>query len=328
MLVGYRRLISYFTGAVLIASAIPAAADNSGTVTSNDIRKIQYEITTEPAEFSIEISETLGTTAKVDIVFVQETKIDVERGMVGHLNNITDRMMAAGLEQRLKELLMADIAHKAEFEKYTQAHAQMSDKEYTENKKALEQRLIGEGYESLGTASDTIGTITVEYTAWVRKSGWAGDQLGEVRGTVKLKLDAEVDWDNFIFLGGFEAIGQPNFQTRNGPRSREQRRKAREQFVAFQARFNRTLRVRLRQLNGDKKLFRSDEDRQIFLNSEVGSLEAEASKKSLLSIPFMGSRNPWNISVNFTAGELIPKPLDATSENLPAFEESNDFEDD
>ena len=320
--------VVFCVGLVLMQSV--AVAQNSGTMSLGGPRTIYHEVLTDPKILTLEVTEMLATTAKVQVRFIQETECKILTGMVGKLQNVADQLSIAEvlsadlISNRLEEMFKADIDAASKSTDYEggvtlencnpQAAA---DEGYAAIKAEAIEKLISGGFEEQEPVFRTVGNVTVTWTPWMRKVGTSGTGLGEVKGTVKLRLDADLDKENFIFLGGFTEVATPDFQIRNQPRSGPEREQARAQYKAFQVRFNTAYLALLQRLNKPSKLFKTKEESAAFRNGPVGDT---ASKIGYRNIPFMGKRYRWRIGIIFTAGDWKD---DSTEPQPPALEDGD-----
>lgn len=311
----------------LVIVPTSAFAKNSGTTTLGNSREFHHKVTTDPKILTLEASEVMRTTAKVQIRFIQETECPILPGMLGVVQNVADVIESLSADLASKELadmFKASIDAETRSTDYTGAMRldplgdcdtnAKGDPDHAAKKAAAIKKLIDGGFQELNSVTRKVGNVTFKWTPWLRRVGSSGTGLGEVRGTVKLKLDADIDKKDFRFLGGFTEVETPVFQVRNQPRSGPEREKARAQYKAFQMRFNTTYLKLLSRLNTPARLFKDEKERRIFMASEVGT---KVSKVGHRSIPFMGERYRWRIAIEFTAGKWLEE---APALPLPDFE--------
>lgn len=311
MSVAYHRPLGLCAGLLLVLTmAMPAAAQNSGTLTDKDEREISFNITTNPEILTLEVTEMLRTTAKVQIRFIQETECMILPGMVGRLQNIADVLAAGAIAERLKNKLQAEIdatVRTTLFESSVPVRncdkEKRGDPAHAAKKAEAIKKLISLGFEMLEPVEEKHGTITVTWTPWVRKVGSSGTKLGEVTGIVKLKLVGKID-QKYSFVGGFKTVEAPNFLIEDMAASYRQQAKA--QYEEFKKRFTDTYKDLLKRLDKfEKRIFSTPQERRKFKHSTIGSPASRVHRVKSLSIPFMGTREPLTINIGLTAGKWL-----------------------
>lgn len=310
----YRRLISCSVGILLTLTwAMPAASDNhnKGTLTFAGVRSIPHEATMNPDPLVLVGSEKMQSTVRLQVRFIQETECRIAPNLTDIMQNVADTIAASGAAQALQGRFAADIDKASEF-KATLYDGDVSlrdcargtnlapDPDYDKTKKAAVKRLEAAGFKEMAPIDQKFGGITITVTPWVRKIGSSGTELGEIRGRVSIKLDADIDKENLRFRGGFHMVGEPEFESRNPPPRGPDRRKAQEQYEAFKVRFNEAVSTLLAKLNVESNLFKSvkDADDFVFL-SDIGNTVTREKRRS---IPFMGERQPLHVKIVLTAG--------------------------
>jgi len=308
---------------IVILFAFPAAssARNEGAVVlQEDLRNYRFKAFTSPKKLTLQATEQLGTTVKVQIKYIQ--LYDPESGsMISALNNVVEALDAA-VRARLIEDLHADDA-RIQHEKIQYKGEPAA--EYRARQKDARESLESKGFVK---SSKTLTVGDTEWEAWYRKVGVENADLGEIRGTVVLKLAPKFDTQNFVFLeDGFGIEDSPKYNTRNLTKDKTKLPQLKAQFLDFKARFTDAYKGVLVQLNKTGgRLFKSDAALKKFKNSSVGTV---ISKEKGVSIPFMGKRFKWRIKLKVTAGEFIfpedGRLPDSSRPDQPTLESDKDW---